>query len=196
MNSLLRGRSLINILIISLIFIIVFFIFVAVFLIPAGKTYKKDHKIYRQVVYDRDMAQDHHDETLINLKELQTKNRNIILAYGNLFDPDAFAKRYKGYFKRLRLTAVDVKEPEDIFDIYEVNATSDINSPTDFYEFLDAVNKSENIISIEFPINFVADGSVIRASFKLKVFGADFDNQMSNKDANITIDETLIDSEN
>ena len=190
MNSVMRGRSLINILLLSLGFMIVFFIFVAAFLIPSGKQYKKDHKMYTKVIFERDSAQDRHDETMDNLKDLQTKNRQIIIAYGNMFDADAFSRQYSSYFKRLKLTSVDSKEQEDIFDIYEVKATSDINSPTDFYEFLDAVNKSENIISIEFPIHFIADKDVIQSSFKLKVYGADFDNQIRVKDENVTITET------
>ncbi len=190
MNSVMRGRSLINILLLSLGFMVVFFIFVAVFLIPAGKQYKKDHKMYTKVIFERDSAQDRHDETMDNLKDLQTKNRQIIIAYGNLFDADAFSRQYSRYFKRLKLTSVDAKEQEEIFDIYEVKATSDINSPTDFYEFLDAVNKSENIISIEFPIHFIADKDVIQSSFKLKVYGADFDNKIRVKDENVTITET------
>jgi len=177
MSSLMRGRSLINILIISLVFIILFFAFVAILLIPIGKNYKRDHKVYTKVMYERDMAQNLHDITMNNLKDLQTNNRNIILSYGNSFDPDAFAKRYRSYFKRLRLTAMNSKEKESIFDVYKVDALSDIDSPTDFYAFLDALNKSENIISVEFPINFVAKGKTIKASFKLKVFSADFDNR-------------------
>lgn len=184
MNNVMRGRNLINILLLSLGFIILFFTFVAIFLIPTGKEYKKDHKNYLKAVYERDRAQDFHDETMQNLKDLQTKNRSIIVAYGNLFDPDAFARQYSRYFKRLKLTTVDAKEQEEIFDIYEVKATSDIHSPTDFYEFLDAVNKSENIISVEFPINFVADGPVIHSSFRLKVFRADFDNKIIKIDEN------------
>jgi len=191
MNSLMRGRNLINILLLSLGFIVLFFAFVAIFLIPTGKMYKKDHKSYMKATYERDRAQDFHDETMLNLKDLQTKNRAIILAYGNLFDSDAFARQYGRYFKRLKLTSVDTKEKEDIFDVYEVKATSDINSPTDFYDFLDAVNKSENIISIEFPINFVADGPVIHSSFRLKVFNADFDNQKQSIDENTTTGDNV-----
>lgn len=189
MSSLMRGRSLINILIISLVFIILFFAFVVILLIPVGKDYKRDHKVYTKVIHERDRVQDLHDDTMDNLKDLQTKNRNIILSYGNLFDPDAFAKRYRSYFKRLRLTAINSKEAEGIFDIYEVDALSDIDSPTDFYAFLDAINKSDNIISVEFPINFVATGNTIKASFKLKVFGADFDNRLPISENNISIEE-------
>ena len=178
MNSVMRGRSLINILLLSLGFMIIFFVFVVAFLIPTGKQYKKDHKVYMKTIYERNRAQDQHDETMMNLKDLQEKNRQIIVAYSNMFDPDAFARQYRQYFKQLKLRSVDTKQKEDIFDIYEVKVTSDINSPTDFYEFLEAVNKSENIISVEFPIRFISDRSAIHASFRLKVFNADFDNKL------------------
>jgi hypothetical protein len=190
MNSVMRGRNLVNILLLSLGFMILFFLFVAIFLIPTGKQYKKDHKVYMKATYERNKAQDLHDETMMNLKDLQEKNRPIIVAYTNMFDPDAFAKQYKRYFKQLKLTSVDAKERDEIFDIYEVKATSHIHSPTDFYDFLEAVNKSENIISIEFPIRFVADKSVIHASFRLKVFNADFDNKMNMGEEAVTVKES------
>lgn len=189
MNSVMRGRNLINILLLSLGFMIIFFAFVAIFLIPTGKQYKKDHKIYMEAIYERNKAQGYHDETMMNLKDLQQKNRSIIVAYSNMFDPDAFAKQYRRYFKQLKLTSVDAKERDEIFDIYEVKATSDIHSPTDFYDFLEAVNKSENVISIEFPIRFVAEKSVIHASFRLKVFNADFDNKVRMGEAGAPVRE-------
>ncbi len=174
MTNLMRGQNLINILLLSLGFILLFFAFVVIFFIPAGKAYKKEHKVYMQKMYLLDQSQEAHDQTLDNLKELQAKNRAIITAYGNLFDPQAFDRQYSRYFKRLKLTAMKKGNKEDIFDTYAVTTTSDIRTPLDFYEFLKAVNKSENIISIEFPINFKADGNVIQATFHMKVYSATF----------------------
>ena len=59
---------------------------------------------------------------------------------------------------------------EDNFNVYEVNTTSQINSPKSFYDFLDAVNKSDWIIAINFPIVFKREDDKIRSSFTMKVY--------------------------
>lgn len=171
-QNLLRGRSLINILLLTLGFIFFFFLFTVIVLIPAGKSYKKDHKSYIQQRYLESQAQQRHNKVSENLNDLQSKNKSIIMAYENLFNPKGFDRDYGKFFKRLKLSAVAPLEKEQMFDVYEVNTSSDIATPSDFYEFLTAVNKSENIISIEFPIHFKASGNVIEASFRMKVYTA------------------------
>ncbi len=173
-DALFRGRSLINILLLTLGFIFAFFLFTVFVLIPTGKNYKKIHKSYIQQKYIENQAQARFDKVSHNLDELQEKHKSIIIAYENLFDPKAFSRDYAKYFKRFKLSAASKENREGMFDVYEVTTSSDIATPSDFYEFLTAVNKSDNIISIEFPIHFEAKGKSIEASFRMRVYSADF----------------------
>jgi hypothetical protein len=59
--------------------------------------------------------------------------------------------------------------------------TSQINSPKSFYDFLDAVNKSDWIISVNFPISFKREAEMIRSSFTMKVYAVAEDNNTSEK---------------
>lgn len=68
---------------------------------------------------------------------------------------------------------------EDEFISYEVNTSSQISSPKSFYNFLESVNKSDWIISIEFPINFKRDAEMIKSNFTMKVYSV-------NRDTNLT----------
>jgi hypothetical protein len=74
---------------------------------------------------------------------------------------------------------------EDGFAVYEVNTTSQISSPKSFYDFLDAINKGDWIIGINFPINFKREADVIRSSFTMKVYSVKDDSNSTN-DANAT----------
>ena len=164
-----------------------FLIFVLLFsfavLIPEGKEYRKDRTEFKKESKELRRYQNFHDDVEYRLKELQSENRNIITAFDATFDPYRFQKQHRNYFSALTLTALSQVSDDNEFIAYEVNTTSEISSPKSFYEFLDAVNKSDWIISVEFPINFKRDGEMIKSSFTMKVFAANNDSNSTKKAA-------------
>ena len=162
-----------------------FLIFVLLFsfavLIPEGKEYRKNRVEFKKESKELRRYQNFHNEVQGKLKELQSENRNIITAFDATFDPYRFQKQHRDYFSALTLSALSKVSDEDEFIAYEVNTTSEISSPKSFYEFLDALNKSDWIISVEFPINFKRDGEMIKSSFTMKVFYADNDRNSTKK---------------
>ena len=150
------------------------FAFVLVFsfglLIPEGKKYREKRVEVKKATQELMKYQNFHDETLETLKNLQSENRHIIAAFDATFNPYRFEKQHKSYFSSLKLSKISRDGDEDGFAVYEVNTTSKISSPTNFYDFLDAVNKSDYIIGVNFPINFVRDGEMIKSSFTMKVY--------------------------
>ena len=161
----------------------VLFIFVLIFafgvLIPKGKEYRIGRNNLQKA--DRFLRKEKKFETKItqNLKELQHSNRRAIKAFDATFDPKQFEKENKKFFLKLSLTSVDFKTVKKDFAIYEVNTTSQIDSPASFYKFLDSINKSDWIISVQFPINFQRKEKTIDSSFKMRVY-------RNNRDTNAT----------
>lgn len=153
------------------------FIFVLVFsfsvLIPNGQEYRQQRGELLKESLELKKYEDFSNETLEMLKKLQSENRHIITAFKTPFDPDRFEKQYKNYFNSMSVTPKVKVGTEEEFTVYEVNTTSKINSPTVFYDFLDAVNKSDWIIGVNFPINFKRDAEMIRSSFTMKVYAVD-----------------------
>jgi len=123
--------------------------------------------------------QNFHNEVEERLKKLQSDNRHITTAFHTTFDKARFVKQHRSYFNSLALSKLSEASEAEEFITYEVNTSSEISSPQSFYDFLDAVNKSDWIVSIEFPINFKRDGEIIESHFKMKVYGI-------NKKANLT----------
>jgi hypothetical protein len=150
-----------------LIFVLVFSFLV---LIPKGKEYRKDRIELKKEMKELRKYEDFHMQTQEKLKELEGKNRHIIDAFGSIFNPDRFEKLYREYFTSLQLSEIKATGSEDGFIVYEVNASSKISSPKSFYNFLDALNKSDWIIGVNFPINFKRDGELIHSSFTMKVY--------------------------
>ena len=156
-----------------------FLIFVLLFsfavLIPKGKEYRKNRIEFKKESKELRKYQNFHNDVQERLKELQSENRNIITAFDATFNPKRFQIQHRDYFSALTLSAISKVSDGDEFIAYEVNTTSEISSPKSFYGFLDALNKSDWIISVEFPINFKRDGEMIKSSFTMKVFYADND---------------------
>jgi len=139
-------------------------------LIPQGKEYRIKKADLSKENKELRLLQNFNDETFELLKELQQENRNIITAFKANFDVERFEKQHKSYFTNLRIIEVIQSTPQEGFSVYEVNTTSKITSPSSFYEFLDAVNKSDYIIDINFPIEFKREGEYINSSFTMNVY--------------------------
>ena len=155
-----------------LIFIL---LFAFLLLIPEGKAYRENRLVVKKEKAELRKYQLYSDETQEKLKELQHENRLIVTAFDTDFNPTRFEKQYAKYFSDLNLKAQMRVNDENSFVVYEVNTTSKINSPQSFYDFLDALNKSDWIISVNFPIHFVRENMFIKSSFKMKVYADPID---------------------
>lgn len=153
---------------------IILLIFVLVFsfsaLIPEGKEYRLQRVQLSKEYKDLRRYQDYDSEIFEELKKLQSEHRHVITAFDRSFDKDRFIKKYKDIFNSLEITKAEKGEDEDGFSVYNVKTSSKISSPSIFYKFLDEVNKSDWIVSVDFPIDFKRDQDMIRSSFKIKVY--------------------------
>ena len=150
-----------------LLFVLLFAFFV---LIPKGKEYRAKRIELQRSNLKLQKYQNYHDKVYTTLKNLQSKNRHIITAFENRFDTKRFIRENKSYFFSLELAKITKAGEKDGFDVYEVNTTSSIASPKNFYDFLDALNKSDWIIGVNFPIIFKRKGDSILSSFTMKVY--------------------------
>jgi len=159
------------------------FLFVLVFsfgvLIPEGKEYRIKRLEMKKELKSYNKYQTFYDKTLKKLKELQSSNRHIITAFDRPFSAERFEKEHKSNFAALKITKLRVAKEEDGFSVYEVNTTSHISSPKNFYNFLNALNKGDWIIGINFPIKFIRDGEMIKSTFTMKVYENKNDNNAS-----------------
>jgi len=101
---------------------------------------------------------------------LQSENRHIISAFDTAFDIERFEKQYKSHFTSLDISKLQSLDNQEGFSVYEVNTSSHISTPATFYKFLDAINKGDWIIGINFPLEFKREGDQIKSSFTMKVY--------------------------
>ncbi len=166
-------RPSLYLIILSFVLLLLIFLFSFLLLIPKGKEYRKERITVKKAQKELRKYQSFHDKTAKELQKLQKENRNIIIAFDTAFNKERFEKQYKSYFSSLSLSKLATPVKNDEFLSYEVNTTSQINSPKSFYEFIEALNKSDWIIGVNFPIAFERDGELIKSSFTMKVYCAD-----------------------
>ncbi len=176
MNISRQNLYLLTLSVLLLLFVLLFSFSV---LIPNGKEYRIKKNELREEYQKLRQLDSFHDETADILQKLQSNNRHIITAFDTSFSIDRFQKQHSKFFSSLKLSKLDRKENEDGFSVYEVNTTSEISSPKSFYDFLEAVNKSDWIVGINFPINFKRDSEMINSSFTMRVYSNLLDSNSS-----------------
>jgi len=161
-----------NIYLLSISFFLLLFVILFSFLvlIPEGKEYRIKKAHMKKELKELRNYQNFSDETYETLKNLQSENRHTIEAFETIFDIERFIKSHSSYFSSLNVTKIEPVQPEEGFSVYEVNTSSKISTPKTFYAFLDAVNKSDWIIDISFPIEFKREADLIKSSFTMKVY--------------------------
>ncbi|MEA3373337.1 MAG: hypothetical protein U9Q62_06560 [Campylobacterota bacterium] len=165
------SRQSIYLLVIAFILMLVVLLFSFLLLIPAGKEYRIDRMEMKKHAMELRQHQEWHSETYEKLKDLQAAHKRAITAYESSFDAKRFVKMNRSYFEELTLSKLASKPNESGFALYEVNATSKIDSPQSFYTFLEGMNKGDWIIGVNFPIHFERHEELILSSFTMKVYG-------------------------
>lgn len=167
-------------LLIITIFLLIFVLFFAfMVLIPSGKQYRLARAETNKYAIELSQYERLNDETLQKLKSLQEKHRSVITSFDNEFDKDRFVTQNRKFFQNLKVSKLSKLDEKQPFELYEVNATSKIDSPAVFYNFLDSLNKGDWIIGVNFPIHFKRDGELINSSFTMRVYTLNEDSNVS-----------------
>ena len=170
MSHLFRSRQIVYMLSASLVLLVFVLIFSFIFLIPAGKDYRKNKIEYRKTSLELNEVQNFYQTRLTTYKELQSENIHVINAFDNLFDSKRFSAQNKSYFSSLTVGGKSKPTVDDFLDVYEVNSSSVITSPTNFYEFVEALNKGESIVELNFPVSMKRVDGGVKTDFRMKVY--------------------------
>ena len=174
------SRQNLYLLILSVFLLVFVLIFSFLVLIPQGKQYREKRVQIKKEDSELKVQQNYNNDIIEELKTLRSDNKNIIAAFANTFNAKRFKKLHDGYFSELVVLKEPTEYEKEGFSVYSVKAVSKINSPKTFYNFLDAINKTEWIISINFPIDFKREGEVISSSFTMKVYSNLVDANLTN----------------
>jgi len=133
--------------------LIITIIAASVFIIPNIQQLKV-LKIYasRSLVLLKN-SREYKDELLEKHKKLSKQNIKFLEALKVPFREKRFEKFSKSVLENFKIKSLQKKEYKDIFYKYEINATAKISDLKYLYEYIDKINKYENLVSISFPMN-------------------------------------------
>lgn len=170
-----RDRSLeeidlVKLLLYSCIFVVVVLVMVFGYIVPNIREYKaaKSENLSRQVNLNRI------NQVLItktsNLENLKNEHQKSLKGFANSFNQFKFISHANKFFTNVRLRELPAQKGENYLK-FELNVTSSMKEPQNFYDFLDSLNAYENIIKADFPISMKSNNDKINTSFNIKVYG-------------------------
>ena len=166
----LKEVRLVRVLIWVLLYLVILFVLIFAVVIPAVKEYREVNRSFVQAKANFLAAEQEHDDILDRLKLLQQKHRKVIGAFENRWNQDMFVQSAGQFFQKVDLKQLDVNLSDPHFRIYELNAMTKMESPQNFYRFLDSLSTIPYVIQADFPIAFKSNGKEIEGVFRIRVY--------------------------
>ncbi len=159
-----------KLLIFLMVFIIVTFMFVFLLIIPNVKEHRILQAEYKRVLVHKTRVENLFLEREAELSRLKAENVHIIGAFKHPFTQEEFLRYAGKFFNQVSLMEVTKSDYKKEFVEYELNVTSMLKTPSNFYNFLEGLNRYSSIVQADFPIHLEANKESISSTFKIKVY--------------------------
>jgi len=175
---------LIRILVLILLYMIFLFILIFGLVIPVIKSYKNESRNFylTQNIYEEIKSK--HETIYDKLKLLQYKHKKVLEIFEKEWDEKAFLDIANRFFLKTKLKLIDQNSSEKYFKVYELDATTQMTSPENFYRFMESLSIMPFAIEADFPLIFSSDGDLISGVFRIKIFYEKKDQKSLNKENN------------
>ncbi len=173
MNNVDRSLEKINyikLLVYLFVFIFITLLLILILIVPNIKKYRLARGEYNQALVHKTRVQAVLNERDKELKKLKSDNWKIFNAYKHKFSNKEFSSFAKQFFDKVSLKEIKQISYKKEFKIYELNVTSSLKTPVKFYQFLDGLNRYDNMVQADFPIDLKSNGKLIYSSFEIKVY--------------------------
>lgn len=151
-------------------FIVITFSIVFLMIIPNVKEHRALQTEYKRVLVHKTRVENLYLEREAELSKLKVENDAVIKAFKHVFTQEEFITYARKFFAEVHLTQITKSEYKKEFVEYELNVTSTLKTPTNFYSFLEGLNRYSSIVQADFPIHLESGKESITSTFKLKVY--------------------------
>jgi len=159
-----------KLLIFLMVFIVITFTFVFLLIIPNVKEHRILQAEHKRVLVHKTRVENLFLEREAELSKLKAENVHIIGAFKHPFTQEEFIRYAGKFFAQVSLTEVTKGNYKKEFTEYELNVTSTLKTPINFYNFLEGLNRYDSIVQADFPINLESGKESISSTFKIKVY--------------------------
>lgn len=159
-----------KLLIFLMIFLVITFVFVFLLIIPNVKEHRILQAEYKRVLVHKTRVENLFLEREAELSKLKAENVHIIKAFKHPFTQEEFMRYASKFFTQVSLMEVTKSDYKKEFIEYELNVTSTLKTPSNFYNFLEGLNQYDSIVQADFPIHLESTKESISSTFKIKVY--------------------------
>lgn len=138
-------------------------------IVPSIKEYKKQKNAHHISLVNLGKMEQVYNVNAQALNEFRIEHARELNAINNTFNAEKFLEGAHGFFEQASLSKLADIDDNTSFSLYELNVTAKMNTPQQFYNFIDFLNNYENIILLDFPVNMNARDAFIDTSFNIKV---------------------------
>lgn len=174
MNSIDRSLEkidLMKLLIFLMVFIVITFGLIFILIIPSVKEHRALKAEHKRVLVHKTRVENLYLERESELSKLKSDNAHSIKAFKHGFLKEEFLTYARTFFSDVHLSEISKSDFQKEFTEYELNVTSSLKTPTNFYTFLEGLNRYSNIIQADFPIHLESNTKDnITSTFKIKVY--------------------------
>lgn len=160
-----------KLLIFLMVFIVITFGLIFLLVIPNIKEHRTLKAEHKRVLVHKTRVENLYLERETELSKLKADNAHVIKAFRHPFMQAEFMDYAKKFFTDVHLSELTKSDYQKEFTEYELNVTTGLKTPSNFYNFLEGLNRYSNIVQADFPIHLEsADKQSITSTFKLKVY--------------------------
>jgi len=152
------------------LFVFIFLFLLGVFVTPSIKKFKINKKEYYITQHQLNKSENLLAQKTAQYQKLFKENKRIIFALKREFNKENFTMFARKYMKIKSIKDKNISVYENNFIKKTYIVTAKLNTPVDFYNFVDASKNYKNIIKIYFPIVFKAKNGEINLLYKLEHF--------------------------
>lgn len=153
-----------------LAFLAISFFIIFVLIVPNIKEYKQIKALYSRNDITTARLKSNLEAKESQLQQTAKKNQKLLDALVVNFNEKKFIQYANKYFNSVKLSKDRANKNHKGFLVYELNVSSSIKSPKNFYDFLEGLSSYESVIKADFPIQMRAKGDLIQSSFNIKVY--------------------------
>lgn len=162
--------DILKLLIFLMVFIVITLGMILFFIIPNVKSYRANKIIDQRALTHKMRVESVLQEREAEFATLKEQNRRAITAFVHGFSDEGFLQYARNFFDTATLKALEKEDYKQDFTTYALHVRTALKSPVNFYDFLEGLNKFENIIQADFPIHMESNASTIDASFMIRVY--------------------------
>jgi len=151
------------------LFITLTLISIALIIAPSIRLFKKEQNQYYTAKNTFNNAKKEYLEKAKEVKKLKNQNRKLILAFQRNFNTNSFivfASQYM-HIKQIKEINTSIYKKDFIKTSYLIKAV--IQSPKNFYDFIDGLKNYKYIIRAYFPVDFEKKDKII-LTFKIEQY--------------------------